>query len=184
LSAAASEPRRAPPGAHAARRAAGRGQDDGGRPAQIAFALLVLACFAAFFATQRLKHTPTAVQRFQLTPRFSPTPGGHIKQERISFKLARTDTVTVTIVDGAGDTVATLVAGQPVVRYKRFSLRWNGREGKPRGRTLVRAADGTTVLTPRNVGRPAPAGEYRVRVRLTGQGRELLAPRGFTLVRR
>ena len=29
------------------------------------FALLVLACFAAFFLTQRLKHTPTAVQRFQ-----------------------------------------------------------------------------------------------------------------------
>ena len=78
------------------------------------FALLVLACFAAFFVTQRLKHSPTAVQSFKLTPRFSPTPTGHLKQERISFKLARADEVTVTIVNSAGDTVATLVSDRPV----------------------------------------------------------------------
>ena len=69
---------------------------------RVVFALLVLACFAAFFLTQRLKHTPTAVQRFKLTPRFSPTPAGHIKQERISFKLAHADEVTVTIIDSDG----------------------------------------------------------------------------------
>ena len=57
--------------------------------ARAVFALLVLACFVAFFLTQRLKHTPTAVQRFELTPFFSPTPAGHIKQERISFRIAR-----------------------------------------------------------------------------------------------
>ena len=44
------------------------------RPARTVFALLVIACLAAFFVTQRLKHTPTAVQLFKLTPRFSPTP--------------------------------------------------------------------------------------------------------------
>ena len=38
------------------------------------FALLVAACFVAFFLTQHLKHTPTAVQVFKLTPFFSPTP--------------------------------------------------------------------------------------------------------------
>ena len=67
------------------------------------FALLVLACFAAFFVTQRLKHTPTAVQDFELTPFFSPTPAGHVKQERISFKLAQADAVTVTIINSEGD---------------------------------------------------------------------------------
>ena len=93
------------------------------RLAQIVFALLVLACFAAFFVTQRLKHTPTSVQRFKLTPIFSPTPAGHVKEERISFKLANAEKVTVTIVDAAGDTVATLVHDRPVARYKQFKLK-------------------------------------------------------------
>ena len=48
------------------------------RLARAVFALLVVACFAAFFVTQRLKHTPTAVQAFKLTPFFSPTRAGHI----------------------------------------------------------------------------------------------------------
>jgi len=96
------------------------------------FALLVLACFAAFFLTQRLKHTPTAVQRFQLTKSFSPTPSGRLKQERISFKLAQADGVTVSIIDAKGDVVATLVRDYRVPRYKQFSLRWNGHRGAAR----------------------------------------------------
>lgn len=127
------------------------------------FALLVVTCFAAFFITQRLKHTPTVVQRFQLTPVFSPTPAGHIKEERISFKLARADAVTVTIENAAGKTVATLVRDQPVLRYKQLSLRWTG------------------VSTG---GDPAPAGEYRVHVSLREQHRSVYSPRDFTLVRR
>ncbi len=130
--------------------------------ARAVFALLVLACFAAFFITQRLKHTPTAVQRFQLTPFFSPTPAGHIKEEHVSFKLSRADDVTVTIVNSAGNTVATLVRNRPVPRYKQFSLRWTG----------VTAG-----------GQPAPAGEYRVRVSLREQHRSVFSPRNFTLVR-
>jgi hypothetical protein len=153
------------------------------RPAQIVFALLVLACFAAFFVTQRLKHTPTAVQRFQLTPIFSPTPAGHIKEELISFKLANTEAVTVTIVDSAGDTVATLVRDRRVARYKQFSLRWNGRMGAARGYVVRGGSDGTTIVTPAIVGAPAPAGEYRVRVSLRGQHRAVLSPSAFTLVR-
>jgi hypothetical protein len=151
--------------------------------ARAVFALLVLACFGAFILTQRLKHTPTPVQHFQLTPRFSPTPSGHIKQERISFKLARADAVTVTILDSAGDTVATLVRDRPVARYKQLSLRWNGRRGVPRGYTTLTTADGTTIVTPINTGSPAPAGEYRVHVTLREQHRTVPGPRNFTLVR-
>jgi hypothetical protein len=155
-----------------------------GRLAQIVFAALVLACLGAFVLTQRLKHTPTVVQSFKLTPIFSPNPTGHIKEERISFKLASADEVTVTILDGGGDQVATLVRDQPVARYKQFSLRWNGRYGDARAHKTFPDADGTTIVVPLNTGRPAPAGEYRVRVALHKQRRSVLSPGGFTLVRK
>jgi hypothetical protein len=151
--------------------------------ARAVFALLVIACFGAFILTQRLKHTPTPVQHFQLTPRFSPTPSGHIKQERISFKLARADAVTVTILNSAGDTVATLVSERPVARYKQLSLRWNGRMGMSHGYTTTRTVAGTTIVTPINTGSPAPAGEYRVHVTLREQHRTVPGPRNFMLVR-
>lgn len=148
------------------------------------FALLVLACFVAFFLTQHLKHTPTAVQSFKLTPDFSPTPAGHIKEERISFKLAHADAVTVTIVDSSGSTVATLLRDHPVARYKQLSLRWNGRRGTARSYALVAGPDGTSALAPRLHGAPAPAGEYRVHVSLREQRRTVFSPRGFKLVRK
>jgi hypothetical protein len=152
--------------------------------ARIVFALLVLACFAAFFLTQRLKHTPTAVQRFELTPSFAPTSAGHLRQERISFKLARADEVTVTIIDAKGDVVATLVRDHPVVRYKQFSLRWNGRMGTAHRVQQIVSSAGHVSLLPENRGRLASPGEYRVRVSLRGQGRTVFSPRSFALVRR
>jgi len=148
------------------------------------FALLVAACFAAFFVTQRLKHTPTLVQRFELTPFFSPTSAGHLRLEAISFKLAHTEQVTVTIVDATGGDVATLVRNRLLTRYKQFSLRWNGRLGAPRGFSFLSTTSGRTVLLPANHGRLAPAGEYRVRVSLRDRRRAVLSPRSFTLVRR
>ncbi len=146
------------------------------------FALLVLACFAAFFLTQRLKHTPTAVQRFQLTESFSPTPSGRLKQERISFKLAQADGVTVSIIDAKGDVVATLVRDYRVPRYKQFSLRWNGHRGAARSYRLISSPSGHVSLLPDNRGRRAPAGEYRVRVNLRRQERTVFSPRSFSLV--
>lgn len=154
------------------------------RLARVVFVALVVACGAAFIVTQRLKHTPTAVQDFKLTPVFSPTPEGHIKEERISFKLARADAVTVTVLDSGEHTVATLARARRVPRYKQFSLRWNGREGPPRGYTVTVGPQGTTIVTPRNAGRGAPAGEYHVRVALREQNRSVISPRGFALVRK
>jgi hypothetical protein len=153
------------------------------RPAQVVFALLVIACFAAFFVTQRLKHTPTAVQSFKLTPFFSPTPAGHIKQERISFKLAQADEVTVTVENSAGGAVATLVRDRPVARYKQFSLRWNGHLGEALGYKEINGAGGHKIIEPANQGKLAPAGEYRARVSLRRQHRTVRSPRSFTLVR-
>jgi hypothetical protein len=159
----------------------GRDRPIGDRPAQVVFAVLVLACFAAFFLTQRLKHTPTAVQQFRLTPFFSPTPAGHIKQERISFKLAEADEATVTIINSSGDTVATLVGNYPVARYKPLSLRWNGRLGTAHRYETLTGPDGRPVLVPATRGKLARAGEYRVRVSLRKQDRSVLSPQSFTL---
>jgi hypothetical protein len=158
------------------------------------FALLVIACFAAFFVTQRLKHTPTAVQSFEMTPRFYPTRSGPTNKELISFKLAQADHVTVTIENSSGDVVATLVRQWPLPRYKQFSLGWNGREGAPRGYTFVHVpgrlsirtgavTPGITRVLPTNDGPLADAGEYRVRVKLRRQQRTVGSPNSFTLVR-
>jgi hypothetical protein len=146
------------------------------------FALLVAACFGAFFLTQRLKHTPTAVQRFQRTPTFAPRSAiAEQREEHISFKLAKADSVTVAIVDSNLDVVATLLRDYPLPRYKQLSLRWNGRRGIARGYGTLVSASGHRTLVPRTAGPPAPPGEYRVRVNLLRQEREVLSPWSFTL---
>jgi hypothetical protein len=165
-------------------RAGARALAPGGEPlARIVFAALVLACFAAFLITQRLKHTPTAVHRYQLANSFSPYAAGPAKLEAIAFELADTEDVTVTIVDGDGNTVATLVRDYPLVRYKEFSLRWNGRRGTARSYGHQVTLAGRRILVPRTDGRIAAPGEYRVGVSLRHRGQHLLLPRSFTLVK-
>jgi hypothetical protein len=149
--------------------------------ARIVFVALVVACFAAFLITQRLKHTPTSVQDFDLTPFFSPYPSGHVKEAAISFKLEHAETVTVTIIDASGDTVATLVRDWPLARYKQLSLRWNGRRGPARGYRRARSPHGLAILVPLTEGRLAPAGEYRVHLALSHHG-AVLSPQNLTLV--
>jgi hypothetical protein len=152
--------------------------------ARAVFAALVVACFAAFFVTQRLKHTPTVVQNFQLLPSFSPTPVGRHKEEQISFKLRSAEHATVAIIEARGNVVATLLRGYPVARYKQLSLRWNGRRGTARRYSTGTTEHGHRYLVPANTGRLAPPGEYRVRLTLSGQPNPVLSARTFTLVRR
>jgi hypothetical protein len=154
----------------------------GGDPlARIVFAVIVVACFAAFLITQRLKHTPTVVQEFKLTPYFSPYPSGHEKQAEISFKLEHAEDVTVTIINSAGSTVATLVHEYPLASYRTFSLRWNGHRGTARRLQRTLSPRGLPVYTPVNEGALASAGEYRVRVALQHHG-PVLSPLSTTLV--
>ena len=158
----------------------------GGRPDKLAvavFAALVIACFLAFLETQRLKHRPTAVQQFKLTPNFAPTPAGRHKQEQISFKLAHAERATVAIIDVRGNVVATLLRGYPVPRYKQLSLHWNGRRGTARSYRAVTAPGGHVYLLAATTGRRAGPGEYRVRLTLSRQREPVLSPRSFTLVR-
>jgi len=151
---------------------------------RVVFAVLVVACFGAFFLTQRLKHTPTIVQTPKVTPYFSPYPGGHLPLEAISFKVANADQVTVTIVDSEGDTVATLVRDFPVARYKTLSLRWNGRRGVAHGYAVETSPSGKTrEYVPRITGPLAAPGEYRVHVSLRHHTYNANLPRAFNLVR-
>jgi len=148
----------------------------------VVLACLVLACLGAFFLTQRLKHTPTAVQAFELTPVFSPYPGARLKQEAISFKLKQADAVTVSIIDSEGNVVATLVRGRQLPRYKQFSLRWNGRRGTARRYRLTRTANGHAVLVALPSGPLAKPADYRVELRLHDQHRTIRSSRSFALV--
>jgi hypothetical protein len=146
--------------------------------AKVVFGVLVVACFVAFGVTQRLKHTPTAVQNFEQTPVFYPTraPAAACREsvparlvatskriEYLSFKPAQADAVTVAIVNAAGGEEATLVRNLPVERYKQLSLCWNGQRG------------------PRQRGGLAPPGEYRLRVSLRGRSLPVYSPEGFAL---
>lgn len=170
--------------------AAGRGGQAVSEPrgpadplAWVVFAALVLACFVAFFVTQRLKHTPTAVQHFTMEPFFSPTPRGRVKEEPVSFKLANSERITVQVLNTSGDVVATLVHNYPVERYKVLSLRWNGRRGVAHSLEHTTTPHGLPVVVAHTRGRPAPEGEYRIRVQRE-HGRAVLSPLSFTLVRR
>jgi hypothetical protein len=170
-------------GAPGAPGATGVGPTRAGEPraeglARVVFAVLVLACFVAFAVTQRLKHTPTAVQRFEMNPAFYPTrvaaagchgrvPRGLVNAskriEYLSFKTSQADAVTVAIVNTAGGEEAGIVRDLPVERYKQVSLCWNGHRG------------------PRQHGPLAPPGEYRVRVGLRSQNLTRYSPEGFAL---
>ncbi len=144
------------------------------------FAALVVACFAAFAITQHLKHTPTAVQDFKMTPHFYPYAAGGRRVEHLSFRIAKADDVTVTIVDSSERAVATLLLDRPLARYRQLSLQWDGHRGPT---TTPAPASGTPhdPLIPVGHGPLAPAGEYRMRVSLGRQKRTVLSPRSFTL---
>ncbi len=128
--------------------------------ARVVFALLVVASFAAFGVTQRLKHTPTAVQSIYLSPSFTPGARGDVGREHISFRINRDDRVRVAVIDSQGDTIRTLAHARPLHRYKRVYFVWDGH------------ATGGAL---------APAGAYRVRVTLLEAKREVLSPSSFQL---
>ena len=124
------------------------------------FTLLVIGSLAGFFVIQRAKHTPTLVQETRLKSRQTPTAAGSRTIEQLSFHVAHSERVTVSIVNSDGDTVRTLVAAMPLLAYQPVSLSWDG-------------------LT--STGARAPQGTYRVRVYLHGQRREVFFPQAFEL---
>lgn len=143
--------------------------------AALVFALLVLACFGAFFLTQRLKHTPTVVQEIRLTTSFAPTAAAGGPTEMMSFHDANTDEVTVAVVNGAGDVVATVITDHPQRRYRRLRVFWNGHSGPcPAPTALTCAATESGPLV-------AP-GSYRLKITLVHERRTIDSPNAFRLL--
>jgi hypothetical protein len=131
-------------------------------PARAVFALLVAASVVAFFVTQRLKHTPTVLQRVLESNSFAPGVHDH-ELEKISFKTKQADLVTVSIKTTGGAYVAALVTRAPMPRYRQCRVDWNG-------------------LT--SAGRLAPPGSYTAWFAFERQDRTIPAPRSFRLERR
>ena len=125
--------------------------------ARLAFALLVCATFAAFFVTQELKTTPPNVQDVRATELFSPNRDGRKDRMYMSFFLTRTDDVTATVLNRAGDEIRVLEERRLRAR-QRMRLRWDGTDAR---------------------GRAVPDGVYRIRLNLRRQGRAIVIPRNI-----
>lgn len=126
------------------------------RVAKVAFALLVVATFGAFFVAQRLKATPSLVLEAKARPLFSPNQDGRKDRARWSFMLKREDHMSVRVVYGDGEVVRTLIDGWQTEAYDRQTFEW----------------DGTT-----DAGAMAPDGTYRLRLALRRQGRSITIAR-------
>ncbi len=122
------------------------------RAARIVFGLLVLATLGAFVVTQKLKSAPPLVVRPHIYAVFSPSPDARVQKAKISFWIVHSDDVSVSIVDGEGDIVRTLLDGYHLPARTRITRWWDGR-----------TSSGAVV----------PDGTYRVRVALIHQGRTI-----------
>jgi hypothetical protein len=121
------------------------------------FALLVIATFGAFFVTQRLKHSPTLIESGKAGTYI--TGAKHHQSVGVSFRIKRSDEVTVTVVGPTGDDVATIASDAKMTAYKHRRFTWYGYT---------------------SAGSPAPNGVYTIRVRLRDQARsvQLTRPTG------
>lgn len=127
--------------------------------AALVFALLVLATVAAFGWAQRVKRDPLVLDRvsfgFPASHSFTPNGDCIFDRERIRFRVTRSDDATVQIVKPGGRVVITLARDRFLKRYHFFTFYWDGRQ---RG------------------GGIAPAGRYKLRVKLRDQERILVPP--------
>jgi hypothetical protein len=131
----------------------------------VVFALLVLLTVAAFAVSQRLKRDPLVLDHvtFVATPRNRPragpvrafTPNGDCRFDRIRirFRVTQSDHADVQVVKPGGGLVLTLARDAYLKRYHFFTFYWGGRSRE---------------------GGIAPAGRYKLRVKLLGQERTLV----------
>jgi hypothetical protein len=130
------------------------------RHATTAVVLLLLAGTAVAFAeTERLKLKPTPIQESFVQPAFSPVCGCVQSQAAIRLRLHRGDTVTVKILDAAGNSVRVLTEAKRLPRG-RTQLEWDGRDDQ---------------------GSRLPDGSYGVEVRLARVDRTFRLPQQTTL---
>lgn len=116
--------------------------------------LLIVATAGAFGRTELLKLEPNPVSGPRVDKDFSPVCRCASGLAHISFRLRRADHVTLSIVDGGGHTVATVVRND-ALRAGRVAFTWNGRN-----------ENGDVV----------PEGSYRPKLELQRHGRTIVLP--------
>lgn len=177
-----------------------------GRPGAVVFGGLVLATCLGLFLAQHLKHSPTTVHSFRVSPAaFAPATGAGPQATRgeltatkpglaqLSFQTDSSHAVTVAIVNSAGESVATLVRDLAWRPYLRLCLAWNGRRGEGHVSSLPAAAASTATVTGAAVCERSPvidlprgslvaSGDYRVSVDIAGAGHPVLSASTFAVV--
>lgn len=135
------------------------------RRAQVVLGLLALATLAGLVTAQRIKGRPADLRGVYVAPFFSPNGDGRRDTMSVSFRLARPDVVSVTVLDAEGRAVRGLAVARPVPARRRVRFRWDGRTG---------------------AGTRAPRGTYRIRVDLRQRDRtiDLVATTRLRVARR
>jgi hypothetical protein len=124
------------------------------------FAALVAATVGAFFVTTRLKRSAPVIERLTFNRHFSPNGDSRFDYVQFALRLRHTDDATISIVTRDGTRVKAIADNIRIEDGSRFRFRWDGRTGS---------------------GRPAPNGEYHVRVSLRRQGRVVTSGRKILL---
>jgi hypothetical protein len=139
------------------------GEAGTGAIARTLFAALVVATIASFVITQRLKESGLILDRVKVTRHITPNGDSHADVSFIRFRITKPDhDVDVQIVAADGRPVRTLLAGGALRSYHYYYFRWNGRSDS---------------------GSVAPRGDYRLRVQLHEQDRDLVPGRTIHLRR-
>lgn len=116
---------------------------------------LLVATAAAFAITEHLKLIRSPVYGARVSKLISPVCGCVDSKATIRLRLRHPDRVTVTILDAAKHTVATVATGRPEPKKLPFSFVWNGRT---------------------EAGTVAPDGAYRPEIHLADARRTILFP--------
>jgi flagellar hook assembly protein FlgD len=128
--------------------------------APLLFALLVLASVVAFAHAQKVKHVGLLVDRVKMTRDFSPNGDGVRDLAFIRFRLTREDHVDVSVINDKGATVRHLDEDAKLPSYHYWLYIWDGKTDPDA---------------------PLPAGVYRVKVVLRGEGRDLVLRKKINL---
>jgi FlgD Ig-like domain len=115
---------------------------------------LLAATAVAFVVTEDLKLEPDPIARPKIDPTFSPVCRCEHETARIAFRLRRPDVLTLTIADGKGNVVRTLLK-QASFRPGNHEFGWDGRD---------------------DAGRRVPDGSYAPRVELQKLNRVIEFP--------
>ncbi len=158
---------------------AARQPDTVRRGAAGVFAAVALVCVAAFLYTQRVKHLPTPIERFEVQPAVR-VPGG---REHIIVRPASAERISVHIIGAGEKVVATPARRARLAAGQTLHVVWDGRVGRAGVRRIVRTPEALWIGTLAR-GPLAPAGEYRVVVDLLGKHRTITLPADFILERR